>query len=798
MHVVKFFLVCFVVVARMNAAGDKLVVPGDYASIQAAIEAVGPGGIIEVGPGIYEENLVIRRGIELRGAGSDSTIVRNVSNRGKLLRVIDTVGVHVSGFTFQHSDTASLPPNRTLFPDAIEIINSGVEIHSCGVGPSAGCGITIDQKSQCSVVECLFEGNSQSGIFVRGEGTKATLQRNRCINNQYGGISITKGAQAVAEENICLNNGEWGARILDKGASIILKNNTFSLNRGPGVTVEKWAHGIVEGNVSNENDANGIIFKLGANGSVLGNTVEKNARHGIAVQSLAAAVEVSNNTCNENRRNGIGVFLGAGGDVTGNTCRGNGWNGIAVGGWFTNPVVRDNECSENARHGVLFERSATGKAEGNVCRGNKLHGILVVDEDTQPDIGHNVCEDNGGEGIAREDGVPVSRQNQIDDEEIGYALAAEYFDKLEKMARLLRQHKCRYSAGAWQLGHFYRGLKTGYGDITPDNREAFASLIERWKKAHPESVTPLITQAEVHVAYGWDARGGDSAHTVTDEGWATFYKELGIARDYLLEAEALNGNDPNLYNLLLNVCNCLDCSASELQAIFDKGIAIDLGYFPLYYTKAWYLTRRWGGRRGELERFAEKAFALTQEMYGYTMYALIASSIAIRMGAEDFMRKYSFDWEKIDKGCMALIEAFPDFNYYLNQHCLMACVNGDQQKAQKLFDKIGGNMDDDVWRNRSEFRKWRQWASGNTLAARQELADKAPHSSLESSTIAALREKLALLFENISWAERAMICALLFFVIAFFLFAVSKKRQSQALLKSRSTDDNKEDDKTTI
>lgn len=793
MRVVKLFLICLVVVTCMNAAGEKLAVPGDYVSIQAAIDAARPRDIVEVAPGIYEENLVIRKHIELRGAGNDSTIVRNASRRGELLRVMDTAGGRITGFKFEHSDMASLVPNRVLFPDAVKIINSSIAIHHCTVGPSAGCGITIDRQSNCNVEECLFEGNSQAGVFVRTEGAKATLLRNKCVNNQYGGICLTKGAKAEVEENICFNNGKWGLRVLDKGTSIAIKESTFSLNKGPGIIIEKWAYGSVEGSDIRENDENGIIFKLGANGMALSNTLEKNSWHGIAVQSLAVSVEVRDNTCDGNQRNGISVSLGAGGDVTNNTCQGNGWSGIAVGGWFTNLVVRDNECRENARHGLFFNNGAAGKIEGNRCRSNKMHGILVANETTKPDIGYNVCENNGGEGTAHEDGDPLSRQNQVDSEEIGCALAGEYFDEIEKMAGLLRRHKCRYSGGAWQLSYFYDGLKKGCGDISPDNREEFTALIERWKSAYPESATPLITQAAVHMAYGWDARGDGYAHTVTEENWKVFYKELGIAMDHLLEAEALNGNDPHLYSMMLNICNCLDYSASKMQDIFDKGIAIDLGYFPLYFTRTWFLTPRWGGKPGEVERFAEKVYDLTQEEYGYTLYALIASALAIRIGTNDFLHDHSFDREKVYKGCIELMEEFPESHYYINQYCLMACINGDQEKAKNLFDKIGSNIEDSVWRNRAEFLKWKQWAIGMTHASHHDLSKRALDSSSGASTISALRNQMEFLFESVSWIEQTMLLALLVVGVVFFLYSAKKKRLAKAASKFSGADD-----KTTV
>jgi hypothetical protein len=50
------------------ALAKTIEVPKDYQTIQAAINAAQPGDLILIAPGIYKENLTIRKSIELRGA----------------------------------------------------------------------------------------------------------------------------------------------------------------------------------------------------------------------------------------------------------------------------------------------------------------------------------------------------------------------------------------------------------------------------------------------------------------------------------------------------------------------------------------------------------------------------------------------------------------------------------------------------------------------------------------------------------------------------------------------------------
>src|SRR5262249_30260005 len=66
-----------VAIAKPVSAGPPpIVVPTDYPSIQAAIDAAKPGRIVMVLPGTYTEQISIGKNLTLIGAGMDVTIVR--------------------------------------------------------------------------------------------------------------------------------------------------------------------------------------------------------------------------------------------------------------------------------------------------------------------------------------------------------------------------------------------------------------------------------------------------------------------------------------------------------------------------------------------------------------------------------------------------------------------------------------------------------------------------------------------------------------------------------------------------
>ena len=103
-----------------GAASHVIVVPRDYPTIQAAVDAAAPGDTINVRGGTYTEEVVIGKDLDLRGAGAGSTLIRSpaaltpyaVTLGGtpisSIVRVAHGAHVRMSGLTVSGPDPCGI------------------------------------------------------------------------------------------------------------------------------------------------------------------------------------------------------------------------------------------------------------------------------------------------------------------------------------------------------------------------------------------------------------------------------------------------------------------------------------------------------------------------------------------------------------------------------------------------------------------------------------------------------------------------------------------------------------------
>jgi tRNA A-37 threonylcarbamoyl transferase component Bud32 len=316
------------------------VVPDQYSTIQAAIDAAEPGSIVLVKPGVYQEALKFKEGIELRGENPEKTVVRWSEAAGipadqghdfSLLAIIDCRSgtVRDLSFVYERSESSE-EPGETPGLHAIRIVNSSVTVQNCRAAHF-----------------------SNSGIAVYGGQSSPVLIENQSRLNRRSGIAFQDGAQGKASQNICEQNEESG--ILVSGS-----NTTPELLE----------------NQCRKNHRAGIMFRDGAQGISSRNECEQNLEHGILVTGSNTAPLLVNNQSRNNQAAGIYFMHGAKGRAENNICDGNAWCGIMV--IASALYLSGNELVRNSQCGLAYDsKSKLSLGKRNVFAENKQGDLLT-------------------------------------------------------------------------------------------------------------------------------------------------------------------------------------------------------------------------------------------------------------------------------------------------------------------------------------------------------------------------------------------------------------------------------------
>ncbi len=707
------------------AMARTLIVPDEFPTINLAKDAGQPGDTIQIKSGTYNEAIRITSNINIEGENADQVIIRGHATAGPVLALDGVENVTISGCTFEQTDIEQLSKSADP-PSAVAVTNSTAEFRQCHVQNSCSHGIYISGASKVKVTECHSLKNAWSGICADSSGTEVTVTNCELIENKGDGVYIINGAQATVQDNVCSQNVHTGIEVQNASSTAMITKNTVSGNGCSGIRALAAANATINDNTCSENKLWGIIFDSGARGSAERNECRKNGAQGIGVNTTTTEAVLTANTCSENGGSGIAFLFGATGSAVDNTCSQNNMSGIAVRGWDSTPVLSKNRCVENKLNGIHFSAGCGGTAENNTCQQNKQWGILAIDEGTKPTIADdNTCTDNGDGPTTHAEGLPTSRQEQIDANLIGWLLAAEKFDDLERLASKLRLHRCLDQQGQWQLAEFYESLANGFDNGRKKDRVGYLETIERWRQAYPESITPRIVQALAHTNYGWDARGNGFAYTVTMDGWKVFKEELGVADQILREAMPLNKDDPHFYVAMVRVYIGNNGSRQEVDDAFAKGTAITPDYEPLYRSVTDYLLPRWHGSYSEIMEFADEAVERTRETRGEAMYAVIADELLCYEGIAGLMNYYDFPWPRLEQAYTEYLDRCPNTFSCQNSYCLISCYY-DLDVARKMFDAIGNNWNKAFWSDEKYFIQHKMYAANASQPLPKPAAPSSP------------------------------------------------------------------------
>ena len=197
-----------------------------FTSIRSALSSITPSAsnpyLIEVKPGKYVENIILKSYVHLQGSGANVTKIESGVSNQRVFSLTSVTDVRISGFTVSALDVGSSDAfyvsNSTLVA-ADNVITGDIN------GNYHDCGFDIYGNSSNVTMENNDISGVRYGIYATNSGTIKVINNYIHDTDNYG---IRTGVgYAIIEGNEVTNNPTG---IDENSTSAMIRNNNFSGN----------------------------------------------------------------------------------------------------------------------------------------------------------------------------------------------------------------------------------------------------------------------------------------------------------------------------------------------------------------------------------------------------------------------------------------------------------------------------------------------------------------------------------------------------------------------------------------
>jgi parallel beta-helix repeat protein len=355
--------------------------PGNYTTIQAAVDAAIPGDSIFVHNGTYSESVWVDRTVSLIGEDRETTIIHPTDSYGVSLQADWT---NFTGFTIAYDGISRMGTglglsssnyvadnNISIYGQFAMLLGSHTGnsiIQNNIVSSNHSMGIYSPSASHNNVIVNNTIVNNSNGIELR-DSKNNTIIGNTLMDNEFG-IRLDTSPNTLIESNLVVDNDEDGIRVFRSTDTRILRNSVFSNKRNGIVMYYHSDRSVILENNFSGNIGTGIWVMDSIDNVVSDNTFFSNGG-GIGLSDSSNDNIISNNTL---LKNGGGV--GVQGDSSRNVIADNtilsGGGGIGIRNTDNN-VITNNTVSFNEQAGIYFYFSSYNQVTNNVMEEDGIY-----------------------------------------------------------------------------------------------------------------------------------------------------------------------------------------------------------------------------------------------------------------------------------------------------------------------------------------------------------------------------------------------------------------------------------------
>lgn len=281
---------------RFNFDGTTLYVggsgPGNYSSIQDAVDNASDGDTVYVYNGTYYEHVMIDKSINLIGENKTTTIVDG-NETGDVITIFAD-GVNISEFNVQNSGNTPM-------------VDAGIEAHSnnniivgniVSYNGDYSVGIFLNNSSHNIISDNSIYENGNEGVYLEGS-THNLIQNNEIFNNGHCSVVISDSSYNTIVDNDMYNNHDAAVSLWPGSTNNVIAWNAMHDLPYSGVGIWEGAnYNTVHNNHLYNNTLYGVKI-LAAKGNVIDHNTISGSSKGILL-SLSSYTVIKYNNFIEN------------------------------------------------------------------------------------------------------------------------------------------------------------------------------------------------------------------------------------------------------------------------------------------------------------------------------------------------------------------------------------------------------------------------------------------------------------------------------------------------------------------
>lgn len=258
---------------------------GDFVTITAAISNANPGAKILVRQGVYDEDLIIDKPLDITGDGDlGDVVIRAVEKDAVLFK---TIRGRISNLMIKQYKSNNF--------SGINILQGNLDVEDCDISSDNSSCITIHGGAYPRIKNNKIHGSNNNGVLIFDNG-QGVIESNNIYGNSLSGVSVEGDSNPTIISNKIHDNGN--GILIDNSKGLINSNDIFNNNK-MGIRIVSGSKPNLISNQIQRNKLSGIcIYK--SQGLLRHNDISNNIDSGVVIYKSDPAL-TKNEIYNNNR-----------------------------------------------------------------------------------------------------------------------------------------------------------------------------------------------------------------------------------------------------------------------------------------------------------------------------------------------------------------------------------------------------------------------------------------------------------------------------------------------------------------